>query len=100
MKGRTVLSLAFILMVLVGVGTFAFGLLHLFDNNQVTPDFVLTLVGAAFAINSGVLAVALPSMSSRIDDLGKRVDNRVDELGKRIDGRFEDLGLSAKRGRK
>ena len=80
-KWGKILSVASFTFSLMGVGVFAFGLVHIFSKNQVTPDFVLATMGAGFTVNFGILGLVAIFFNKRVDDLGKRIDQRFDDLG-------------------
>jgi len=80
-KWGKILGITSFIFSLMGLGIFAFGLVHGFSKNQVTPDFVLATVGAGFTINFGILGLVATRFNKRIDDLGKRIDQRFDDLG-------------------
>ena len=68
---------------------------------EVNINFVIALIGIILAIfgsawlNNQQLVKILTShkdeLSSRIDQLEKRMDNRIDQLEKRMDDRFNSL---------
>jgi len=66
--------------LLVGSG----GIYHSAIKNQVTPDFVLTVLGVGLAISTGINTALMHSIDTKVDRLSDKIDNMNQRLTEHI----------------